>query len=294
MQVIFLADFYQLPPVGNYNEPDTQKFCFESPEFNNLFPKENCISLTKIYRQTDEVYSNICNEVRVGELTNKSINILQSRVGLDISKCDGILPTILYSRRADVANTNRKELFKLEGEEKLYMVKNVKIFENTDKMSTIYKNKNISLTSAMKQYEYNNLRKGFNGEQILKLKVGSQVMCIANIDLASDTPICNGSRGVVVGFEHDNGNPIVKYTNGVVRTMTPYVWESEKYPVLGVSQVPLILAWAITIHKSQGASIDLAQMNLGDNIFAEGQIYVALSRIRSLDGLYLTDFNPKK
>ena len=118
-------------------------------------------------------------------------------------------------------------------------------------------------------------------------------MCTANLDLNSVYPICNGSRGIVTDFD-TNGYPIVKFNNGNIRVMTPYVWPSEKYPVIGISQIPLILAWAITIHKSQGASIDLAQMSLGDNIFAPGQIYVALSRIRNLNGLYLTNFNPGK
>ena len=293
MQVVFLADFYQLPPVGNYTEIDTRKFCFESPLFEEVFKKENCMELTKIYRQKDNIYSEICNEVRIGELSEKSKEILNTRVGLNIKeKCKDVLPTILFSRREDVSNTNRRELFKLKGPEKLFSVKNVSILDNKDKMDKKYKRKNMNVTEQMKQYEWGNLRRGFNGDILLKLKVGAQVMCIANLDLATSHPICNGSRGVVVEFE-DN-NPVVKFNNGVVRVMTPYVWESEKYPIMGISQIPLILAWAITIHKSQGASIDLAQMSLGNNIFAEGQIYVALSRIRSLNGLYLTDFNPNK
>ena len=293
LQVVFLADFYQLPPVGNYNEVDTQKFCFESPVFKTTFPPENCFELTKIYRQKDKVYSNICNEVRIGQLTEESKQILNGRVGLNIKEnCGDVIPTILFSRRQDVMNTNRRELFKLKGEEKLFLSKNVSIIENETKMQKLYKKKQFTLTKQMKEYEWANLRKGFNGDGVLKLKKGAQVMCIANLDLNGDKPICNGSRGIVIAFE-DN-NPVVKFNNGVERVMTPYIWESEKYPVLGISQIPLILAWAITIHKSQGASIDLAQMSLGDNIFAPGQIYVALSRIRSLEGLYLTNFNHSK
>ena len=293
LQVVFLADFYQLPPVGSYNEIDTQKFCFESPMFKSTFPPENCFELTKIFRQKDKIYSNICNQVRVGELTKDSKEILNSRVGLNIKEnCGDVIPTILFSRRQDVMNTNRRELFKLKGKEKVFLTQNVSIMENEQKMEKMYKKKKITLTMQMKKYEWSNMRKHFNGDIVLKLKVGAQVMCIANLDLNSDKPICNGSRGIVIAFQ-DN-NPVVKFNNGVERVMTPYVWESEKYPLLGISQIPLILAWAITIHKSQGASIDLAQMNLGDNIFAPGQIYVALSRIRSLEGLYLTSFNPLK
>tara|TARA_A100001015_G_scaffold310721_1_gene412638 strand:- start:1872 stop:2675 length:804 start_codon:yes stop_codon:yes gene_type:complete len=101
MQVIFLADFYQLPPVGNYNEVDTQKFCFESPLFLKVFPPENCIELTHIYRQNDPIYSNICNEVRIGNLSKESIDILNTRVGLNIKEnCKEVLPTILFSRNS--------------------------------------------------------------------------------------------------------------------------------------------------------------------------------------------------
>ncbi len=293
IQVVFLADFYQLPPVGNKNEVDTQKFCFESPLFMDTFKIENCFELTKIYRQNDSNYSQICNEVRVGKISAKSQEILNSRVGLNIQEhCKDVLPTILFSRREDVSYTNRRELFKLKSSERIFSIKNITILENKGEMNKLHKKK-VTLTEEMKKYEWNLLRKNFNGDSILKLKLGAQVMCTANLDLNSVYPVCNGSRGIVTDFD-TNGYPIVKFNNGNIRVMTPYVWPSEKYPVIGISQIPLILAWAITIHKSQGASIDLAQMSLGDNIFAPGQIYVALSRIRNLNGLYLTKFNPDK
>ena len=76
--------------------------------------------------------------------------------------------------------------------------------------------------------------------------------------------------------------------------MTPHIWESENIPGIGVSQVPLILAWALTIHKSQGATMDVAEIDVGNSIFECGQTYVALSRVKSLDGLYLTSFDASK
>ena len=74
--------------------------------------------------------------------------------------------------------------------------------------------------------------------------------------------------------------------------MTPHIWTSERIPGIGLSQIPLILAWAITIHKSQGATLETAEIDAGKGIFECGQTYVALSRVKSLEGLYLTSFDP--
>jgi ATP-dependent DNA helicase PIF1 len=118
------------------------------------------------------------------------------------------------------------------------------------------------------------------------------VMCIANIDMESTEPIVNGSQGIIIDFV---GNlPLVQFNNGVRRTVGYHTWSSESFPSIGVKQIPLIYAWAITIHKAQGVSLDMAQIDAGSNIFECGQTYVALSRIKSLEGLYLTAFNPQK
>lgn len=122
--------------------------------------------------------------------------------------------------------------------------------------------------------------------------------------------VCNGSMGVVESFEtveektESNGNgsgsgsgntrirkyPRVRFDHGITMTMKAHTWESDKHRGLKVCQVPLILAYALTIHKSQGATLDRARMDLGRDIFAYGQAYVALSRVRNLEGLYLMDF----
>ena len=113
-------------------------------------------------------------------------------------------------------------------------------------------------------------------------------MSIVNM---KNTSICNGSQGVIIGFSENY--PIVqfKYTTTVIKTHT---WKSETIPGIGISHLPLIYAWAMTIHKSQGSTLTNALIDVGDSIFECGQIYVALSRVTSLDGLYLTEFNPEK
>ena len=128
---------------------------------------------------------------------------------------------------------------------------------------------------------------------IIKLKVGAQVMCIVNIELPSGDMICNGSQGVIIRF-NESKLPVVKYKNGYEMTMNYHFWESDNISGIGVSQVPLILAWAITIHKSQGATMDAAEIDVGSGIFECGQTYVALSRVKSLEGLYLTSFDASK
>ncbi len=131
-------------------------------------------------------------------------------------------------------------------------------------------------------------------DDILLLKIGCHVMCIVNLDTDSSIPIVNGSCGIVIDFS-DIGYPIVKFNSGVTRTIFPYLWELEdcleKKRGYGIKQIPLILSWAITIHKSQGCTLDFAQIDLRRNIFMFGQMYVALSRVRNLNGLYLLGLN---
>jgi ATP-dependent DNA helicase PIF1 len=128
----------------------------------------------------------------------------------------------------------------------------------------------------------------------IKLKIGAQVMCIVNIQSDSQIIVCNGSQGIVTEFCEMTHFPKVKFNNGVHRIMTPYTWISNKFSGIGVSQIPLILAWALTIHKSQGATFDAAEIDAGSEIFECGQTYVALSRVKSLEGLYLTSLDVSK
>jgi ATP-dependent DNA helicase PIF1 len=132
-------------------------------------------------------------------------------------------------------------------------------------------------------------------EKEMTLKIGAQVMCIINIKSdVGDILICNGSQGIVTEYCQQTGCPKVKYNNGIEMVMMKHVWSSDKIPGIGVSQVPLILSWALTIHKCQGATLDAAEIDVGSGIFECGQTYVALSRVKSLDGLYLTSFDVKR
>jgi ATP-dependent DNA helicase PIF1 len=128
----------------------------------------------------------------------------------------------------------------------------------------------------------------------IELKRGARVILIKNIDV--DLGLVNGSAGTIESFVMDSGvmSPQVKFDNGTLRVITPTTWDVDvKGASCTVSQIPLMLGWSVTIHKSQSLTLDRAVLDLAD-CFAEAQVYVALSRLRSLDGLYLQSFDPKK
>ena len=127
----------------------------------------------------------------------------------------------------------------------------------------------ISTPASVLQKEKENLLKSVNCENIINFKIGCQVMCTVNLDLDSEFPICNGSLGIVTGFS--GKLPMVKFNNGAELTIHKHIWKSDNIPGVGVRQIPLVLAWAITIHKSQGSTLDLAEIDVGNNIFEAGQ-----------------------
>ena len=289
LQVIFSGDFYQLAPVGDRDDESkrTHNFCFESPIFDQLFPNDNKICFNEIFRQTDNTYTKILNQIRVGKISKKSIKTLTDRVGKKYTGTD-IKPTRIYPLKKLVNKLNTTSMAKLTGSERKFKIEAAPIPD----MSS-FRELNITPDQIKTEIEY--LKNNVNCDKTLVLKKGAQVMCIVNIDVdGSSASICNGSQGVVEDFDSVTGYPIVKFRNGITRLMKPHSWDSELYPNVSVLQVPLILAWAITIHKAQGASIELAEIDIGNSVFACGQTYVALSRVVSLDGLYLTSFNYKK
>lgn len=289
IQLIFSGDFYQLPPVGSKEEPETMNFCFESPLWYNTFPKENHIQLIKIFRQTDEVYQRILNQLREGKLKKSSNEILLQNVGKELSKDSPILPTKLFPTKNKVLNINTSEMTNLHGEEHTFKMKALTSLEMTPTERLIRAN----FTKEQIQTELLYMQNNLPCEEVLTIKVGAQVMCIVNILLSNEETLCNGARGIVTGISPD-GYPVVRYNNGYQMTMTPHTWVSENIPGVGVSQIPLILAWALTIHKAQGATLDVAEVDAGAGIFECGQTYVALSRVKSLEGLYLSSFDFRK
>jgi ATP-dependent DNA helicase PIF1 len=276
IQLVFSGDFYQLPPVGTPGQLDTSAFCFESVNWKSTF--DEIILLKTIFRQSDPIYTSILNQIRVGKLKSSSYKTLQEHINKPLPILS-FKPTNLHPKRKEVDTINTSEFEKLTGESKTYTITQLTIPSK------------ISYKKEQLDFEYMYLENNIMANKTIILKIGTQVMCIANIDMDSSEPLVNGSQGVVIDFINDL--PIVQFNNGYRRTVGYHTWLSETMPI-GIKQMPLIYAWAITIHKAQGVSLDMAQIDAGSNIFECGQTYVALSRVKSLDGLYLTDFNPSK
>ena len=300
VQVVFLGDFFQLPPIETENEPDTGRFCFESPIWNQIFRLENHIQLTQIFRQNDPLYIEILMQIRKGDLDEEKAQILESYVKreYDAEKNNGCVPTKLFALRAKTDYVNTQMSSKIK--EKEYVLDAIiktdcKLILDTGKAikPEILLSCN-QMTQEEKEYEIQNLLNNSNCLKIFRFKKGASVMCTMNLDM--DNQICNGAQGIIIDILEDREHPIimVKFSNGIVKGIEPRFWQSEEFPTIAVGNYPLMLAWALTIHKIQGATLNLAEIDIGSSIFEYGQTYVALSRVQSLDGLYLSAFNPNK
>lgn len=296
IQVIFTGDFYQLPPVDSIGEVESSQFCFESNSWFDVFHLNNHIELKTMFRQSDPVYINILKQIRIGEIDDNSISILNQYVNREFISEDGIKPTKLFSVRSKTDFVNKSQYDKINEEERIFDIKintGFDTYMDTKKPIQTEDIEKCSLLSKQEiQYEIEKIMGSRNISEKLKLKKGTIVMCTANIDM--DNSICNGSQGIIVDFEIGTKLPIVIFSNGIKTTIQYEFFQSTDYPTICIGQIPLSLAWALTIHKIQGASLDVAAMDLGNSIFEYGQTYVALSRVRSLDGLYLSAFNPNR
>lgn len=259
IQLVLCGDFLQLPVI------DSADFCFESKYWDSTI--DTTIYLDKIIRQQDKTFASMLEKARLGKCTQKMKDVFLSRVGLTPTFEDGILPTRLYSKNIAVDVINQTELDKLPGKTTIYQAR-------------LQKCGNVS------SYLEESILKH---DRIIELKVGAQVMLSENIDV--DSGFGNGSRGVVINFI--DGLPLVKFKTGLEKIIDEFErkFESDDYCVIK-RQVPLRLAWAITIHKSQGLSLDFVVTSLErDDIFEYSMAYVALSRVKTLDGLFLDGFS---
>lgn len=278
IQVILSGDFYQLPPVGSVDDVDTSLFCFESLRWKETM--KNVVVLKKIFRQEDQMFAKILNQIRSGRLSLKSYNILNERVTVKYNDDRDIRPTILLPTRKQVNKINQDELEKLTSDKKVF------------KLSSVMESIPTNVSKQQVDHEVQFLTNSILADTNLILCVGAQVMCVSNLELDCDFPIVNGSQGIVEAFIDEL--PLIRFINGRKKIIGYHTWQSENIPGVGVKQIPLIHAWAITIHKSQGLTMEIAEIDAGHDIFECGQTYVALSRVKCLNGLFLTAFEPKK
>lgn len=266
VQLVLSGDFLQLPVVKN------DRFIFESDVWSKIITKENTIILDEIIRQSDIVFQTVLNEVRVGKISEKTREILLSRVKQfkKSSKKETIIePTLLFCTNRDVDSYNKNEFKRLESK---------KSFEYELQIE-------ISKGQKIHPEVIDKMKRNMGIPDKIELAIGAQIMLTYNLDVKSG--LANGSRGVVTAFSIDN-MPIVKLTDGTEREIGFHefdVIENDKI-VLTFIQIPLKLAYAITIHKCQGSTLDLVVMDL-KNVFEYGQAYVALSRVKDISCLYL-------
>jgi ATP-dependent DNA helicase PIF1 len=266
VQLILSGDFLQLPVVNS------DKFCFQSEKWEMCI--DNTIDLTDILRQTDTNFQTILNDIRYGQVTERAKKMLSSRIGVELKNEYGIKPTKIFTTNNDVNYINEQELNKLneEGVEFYQYDMEVYLLEYvTNKEQTLEK-----------------YRKSCLAPDRLELCVGCQVMLLANLE--TESGIANGSRGVVVKFIEDL--PVVKFMNGHERIIEHYTWKVEEAgkELVRITQIPLKLAYAITVHKSQSLTLDCVEIDLS-NIFTFGLAYVALSRVKTLEGMKITDID---
>lgn len=281
LQLIFFGDFYQLPPIRE------DCFAFKAKVWPSIFRQQDIIRLMTIHRQKDQEYAEILSRARKGEVRDDDIADLNTRIE---NAPDGV--PRLFCRRRNVEMLNSRRLRELEGESVMFgLCKKFTAAAGSPKwVSQKLSRETDSLARSVPVHG-----------QVLELRVGALVMSTTKLS----SSIVNGSVGVVTGFAVADGTeevasdrhffvpgdryPIVQFDGSRVSTMVPMCrWRRETSGVgrCTVEGMPLILAWAITIHKAQGATMEQACVDLG-GVFASGQAYVALSRIKSMGGLYL-------
>ncbi|XP_041658514.1 ATP-dependent DNA helicase PIF1 [Cheilinus undulatus] len=263
IQLIVCGDFLQLPPVSKGKEK--ARFCFQARSWRKVIQLN--MELTEVRRQTDQTFISLLQAVRVGRVTEEVTAKLLKSAYHQIER-DGILATRLCTHKDDVELTNENKLQQLPG--------SVRVFEALDSDPAL-----VRMTDAHTPVN-----------RLIQLKVGAQVMLTKNLDVARG--LVNGARGVVVGFEPGkHGLPRVRFLCGITEVLKPERWVFKSGGGINLTrqQLPLKLAWAISIHKSQGMTLDCVEISLA-RVFESGQAYVALSRARSLEGLRVMDFDP--
>lgn len=308
--IVLVGDFAQLPPVNGRRLLDSAVWARLNPVV---------VLLEGSFRQKDQDFVDILDEARFGSLSDASIEVLEGRIDAMVIQ-QGVKPTRLVSLVKTAAALNKEELEAIGGERHTYRgslfvgtkndeglwCKEKDCSEELPKLGRGRKQTTIDMPAALENLDVAlpaEVSYWFAGADIvrksamsatLELAINAQVVFTENVQ---QPVLNNGTRGVVVSFS-PAGLPVVKLLSGTEVTVEPYartqrVNRHSPMPCYVFRQVPLQLGWALTIHKSQGMNLDCAIIDLGPDVFSQGQGYVALSRLRSLRGLCLTRFDPK-
>ncbi len=260
LQIVLCGDFFQLPPVTRGSEKG--RFVNESAAWQQM--DLSVCYLEKQYRQSEnnDLYR-LLNEIRESKVSEESCQLLTECLTQDFP--DEVVPTKLFTHNSNVDEYNLTRLATLNKEEHTFEMKGIG-----------------------DEYFVNQMKRGCLAPEKLRLKVGAVVMFVFN-NFAKG--YVNGTTGVVTGFDDESGCPIVRTFRGDEVVAVPIRWGADEVDFEAwIEQIPLRLAWAITIHKSQGMTLDYAEIDLS-RAFTYGLGYVALSRVRDLSGLRLLGYN---
>ncbi|MBN8828841.1 MAG: AAA family ATPase [Sphingobacteriia bacterium] len=270
IQLILSGDFFQLPPVTKDNE--TPIFCFETRAWQEGQITTFC--LQKIFRHSEQLFIDFLSNLRKGRLNDNDVALIKSRT---ITRPNNITPTFLATHNYQIEQINNTHLKSLSSKSFIYEMSS----QGDEKKSEFLANNCIA-------------------PKVLELKIGALVMMLKN-NYYKDG-IINGSIGKIIDFVAEDSYhlPVVKFNNGVVKVIGFDSWNYEEFdlttlkPLVKASiiQLPLNLAWAVTIHKSQGMTLDHIECDLSKT-FASGQTYVAISRVKNLEGLFLKNFSTR-
>lgn len=254
IQVVFIGDFCQLPPV-------TGEFAFKSAVWKTMVEdnKLETIELTIQERQNNDIeFKNILNALRWGKPKASMMKLLRATKNNDFKN---IIPTILFATNSDIDTINTMKYKKL-----------IEAGAEEHKYESQYSNANAKLWGQ-----------GCRIAEHIELCQGAQVVCMWNVN--QETGLINGTRGVIVGFSGPEKNPIIKCKDGKLFTIPKITITSDESRDINITFMPLKLAWALSIHKSQGMTLDAVVLDLGHSIFEYGQAYTALSRVRDLESV---------
>ena len=307
IQVVLVGDFFQLPPVfrqdaavrevaeedglaqqmggEEFSAEETVRrvearraFCFASPRWRAAFAPENHVVFTHIFRQTDDRMRAALEQIRRGLVEEETIALMESRVQPRDALFGGVIrPPHIYPRKDSVHCENGVQFDRLSTPVVVFSAE-----RHFAGGADVPRMRQETMLTQMIQAVF--------PDDDLRLRVGAQVMCVVN---RPQQGISNGSQGVVESFV--GGLPVVKFASSSASLqIAPHEWSHPTVAGLAFTQIPLILAWAVTVHKAQGITMDCACIDAGPANFESGQIYVSLSRVRTLDGLFLQAFSPDR
>lgn len=256
VQLILFGDFLQLPPISH--GPDPATFAFESEAWTRAGIVTSLF--TQVFRQADQPFADALGRLRVGDIYHPSIALIAARNNLPLP-ADGIRPVIIHTHNINVDQLNAAELEKLPGPEYSFTARETGSPEGKER-----------------------LERDCLAPATLRLKADAQVMLLTNVN--PDEGLVNGSLGIVTSIDDEEIH--VRFGKGKSVKMSPHSWtiKNNEQVVAERSQFPLRLAYALSCHKTQGMTLDRIECHLGGT-FEYGQAYVAVSRVKTLEGLYL-------